>query len=98
MGAGSDQQNSGGKERRLANLTRSGMGRPKGAQNKTTIAVKTALIEAFEKMGGVKRLTEFADEDPGEFYKLWVKILPQEISGVDGGAITVNIVRLAGAE
>lgn len=76
-------------------LAQAGKGRPKGAQNKTTIAVKQALIEAFEKMGGVDRLAQFAEEEPGEFYKLWVKILPQEISGVDGGAITVQIVRLA---
>lgn len=76
-------------------LAQAGKGRPKGSPNKTTIAVKQALIEAFEKMGGVDRLAEFAEEEPGEFYKLWVKILPQEISGVDGGAVTVNIVRLA---
>lgn len=95
MGAGQDQQNSEGVEKRLANLTNAGKGRPKGVPNKTTVAVKTALIEAFDKMGGVDRLAQFAEEEPGEFYKLWVKILPQEISGVDGGAITVQIVRLA---
>ncbi len=79
------------REKRVANLTNAGKGRVKGVPNKSTIAVKQALIDAFEKMGGVNRLVEFAHEQPGEFYKLWVKVMPQEISGVDGGDIQTKI-------
>lgn len=55
------------------------MGRPKGASNKTTRAVKEALAEAFEKLGGVESLVEWGMVERTEFYKLWVKILPTEI-------------------
>lgn len=80
-------------DKRLANL-RKGGGRPKGVPNKTTIAVKQALIDAFDKMGGVDRLVEFAQEEPGEFYKLWVKILPQEHTGANGEPLPNVVVSL----
>lgn len=60
-------------------LTNAGKGRPAGALNKSTKAVKEALQEAFEGMGGTTRLIEWAKEDPTEFYKLWAKLLPAEV-------------------
>lgn len=56
-------------------------GRKKGTPNKKTTAVKEALQEAFEGMGGVKSLMAWAKTEPGEFYKLWVKILPLTVTG-----------------
>ena len=35
---------------------RPGAGRPKGAPNKMTIKIKEAVLEAFDKQGGVKYL------------------------------------------
>ena len=68
------------------NRGNAGKGRPKGAVNKTTAAVKEALSMAYEGMGGVERLTAWAGENPTEFYKLWTKLLPQEINA----AVEVN--------
>lgn len=66
-------------------------GRSKGTPNKNTVAVKEALEAAFQGIGGVPKLQEWAEEQPGEFYRLWVKTLPQQIraehSGPDGGPI-----------
>ena len=56
-----------------------GPGRPKGVPNKTTTAVKAALEEAFEKMGGVAALSRWAKKNPDEFYKLWAKLLPKDL-------------------
>jgi len=56
-----------------------GAGRPKGSPNRTTVAVKEALQQAFDGVGGVEALTKFAKSDPDAFYKLWVKMLPQEV-------------------
>ena len=56
------------------------MGRPKGASNKSTKAVKEALQEAFDGLGGVPSLIEWAKSEPTEFYKLWSKLLPQEVN------------------
>lgn len=67
------------------------MGRPKGASNKSTKAVKEALQEAFDGLGGVPSLVEWAKSEPTEFYKLWTKLIPTEVkaelTGADGGPI-----------
>jgi hypothetical protein len=56
-----------------------GIGRKKGVPNKATKAVKEALQEAFEGLGGVPSLIAWAKEEPTEFYKLWSKIMPTEV-------------------
>ncbi len=69
-------------------------GRKKGSINKSTAAVKSALTEAFEEMGGIPALVKWASADPGEFYKLWAKLLPTEIKNADGEAFRVQSTRL----
>lgn len=59
----------------------SGQGRKKGSVNKNTVAVKEALQAAFQGIGGVPKLIAWAEESPGEFFKLWTKMLPTEIVG-----------------
>lgn len=71
-------------------------GRQKGTPNKTTAAVKEALTLAFEGMGGVQNLTMWAQDNPTEFYKLWVKMLPQDVNAnvaATVGRIERTIVR-----
>lgn len=55
-------------------------GRTPGVPNKSTASVKAALLEAFEKRGGVEALLAWSEADPTEFYRLWSKILPQELT------------------
>lgn len=75
------------------NRGNAGKGRPKGSLNKTTRSAKEALEAAFEGMGGVPQLLAWAQSDPGEFYKLWAKLLPKdlEVSGKNGGPIEVTV-------
>ena len=54
-------------------------GSRKGIPNKSTAAVKEALPAAFEGIGGIPKLIEFGKSEPEAFYKLWVKMLPQEV-------------------
>jgi hypothetical protein len=67
-------------------------GRKKGTPNKTTADVKAALVAAFDQMGGVKSLTEFAIANPGEFYKLWAKLLPSEVKATVDGTVRLELV------
>ena len=78
-------------------LTRMGMGRPPGSPNKTTTSVKAALEEAFEKMGGVGALVEWGSKEVNraEFYKLWAKLLPKDIT-LSGGLTLEQLVANAG--
>lgn len=68
-----------------------GKGRPKGAQNKTTVAVKDALTEAFAGLGGVAHLQSWANDNPTEFYRIWSKLLPTEFKADVPGGITVIV-------
>lgn len=58
---------------------KSGPGRPKGAQNKTTRAVKDAIAYAAEGLGGADRLIDWAKEDPANEKAFWTQIYPKLI-------------------
>lgn len=51
--------------------------RPKVA-SATTLSFREAILRAFRKIGGVKHLAAWAEENPTEFYKLAGRLLAQE--------------------
>lgn len=51
--------------------------------------VINAFNEAFEQMGGVRRLALWADQNPGEFFKLYAKLLPSSSQDVNTGTTIV---------
>lgn len=65
-------------------------GRTKGTPNKMTTAAKDAIAEAAERLGGVNRLTEWAQEAPENERAFWAtiypKLLPLQVSGPNGEA------------
>jgi len=75
------------------NRGNAGKGRPKGSPNKTTALAKQAIAEAFDKLGGVEALVNWAKSDPDYrkvFYsQIWVKILPLQVTGDDGGPLQI---------
>lgn len=77
------------------NLTNRGRGRPKGAPNKTTAAIKDMIIQALENKGGVEYIMKQADENPTAFLQLLGKIMPTQISGdADNPLVIKNIQRV----
>ena len=54
-------------------------GRVKGTPNKLTKSVADALKAAYAGIGGEEALTEFARDNPAEFFKLWVKMMPTKV-------------------
>lgn len=61
-----------------------GKGRPKGALNKTTVAAKEAIHQAFEQLGGIDALVEWANKEDNlkVFYsQIWPKIVPLTVGG-----------------
>jgi len=79
------QQNIDLKEKRLANLTHKGKGRPKGTKNKVTKSMKEIIQSAYEKAGGDKALADWinkSDKNRGAFYTtIWGKMIPKTIEG-----------------
>ena len=62
-------------------FTKAGPGRPKGLQNRVTVECKRAFAMAFEGLGGVPKLIAWAQENQTEFYKLYARLIPVELSG-----------------
>lgn len=59
---------------------RDGAGRKKGSQNRFTSAIKDAVLETFEKLGGVKHMVKWAEKNQTDFYKIAAKLIPQQIN------------------
>lgn len=65
----------------------------KGSPNKITIGVKTSLTDAFNQLGGTKGLVEWGEKNRGEFYKLWVKLLPPAKQVTENKGLTIQIMQ-----
>ena len=70
---------------------RKGGGRPKGVPNKTTIAVKEAILAALDQAGGVGYLVEQADKNPTAFMGLVGKVLPLQVIGDKDNPLSVAV-------
>ena len=55
-------------------------GRQPGTPNKITTAVRDAILNAFQEVGGESYLTSVAKDDPRTFCTLLGKVLPTQIS------------------
>lgn len=75
-----------------------GSGRAAGTPNKTTRALKDAIMHAFEEVGGVPYLVKVARDDPRTFCTLLGKVLPLQVTGSGDGPLTVQIVRFSDAD
>ena len=70
-------------------------GRPKGSKDKFT-ELKDSFLEAFDKLGGVKGLVEWAEKsnnNKGQFYQMITKLLPKSVNIETQGDITFIIPR-----
>lgn len=70
-------------------------GRKKGTPNKKSAEVKEALQLAFIGIGGVPTLQRWADQNKTEFFKLWGKLLPLQISTPEGESLLVKVIDLS---
>jgi hypothetical protein len=72
-----------------------GPGRPKGVPNKTTTALKEAILAAAEQAGGeggtIAYLAKQAVENPQSFLPLLGKVLPMQVTGEGGGPVITRI-------
>jgi hypothetical protein len=64
-------------------------GRPKGSRNKTTVAIKDAIQNAFTIVGGENYLVTVAKEDHRTFCALLGRVLPTEVTAQVTGALTI---------
>lgn len=68
------------------------MARTLGAKNKVSGQAKENIQAVFVRLGGTAAMAKWAAENLNEFYRLYGRLLPHEVSGPDGGAIPVEKV------
>ena len=71
-------------------------GRPKGSKNKFT-TLKQAFLDAFEELGGVEGLVEWAEKNSHtkeQFYKMITKMLPTHVTDEVKGKIELELKRI----
>ncbi len=68
---------------------REGAGRPKGSENKLTRAVKDAVHEAFDELGGVEYLKHVGREDHKTFCALLGRVIPTQVNAELRGDVQV---------
>lgn len=89
------------KPKQGANRGNAGKGRPKGSLNKTTTALKEAILSAAENVGnemspgsGSTGYLEFlAKDQPSAFATLLGKVLPMQVQGDPDAPIVAVIER-----
>ena len=70
-----------------------GRGRPKGAKNKMTAALKDMILGALDEAGGQQYLVEQTHQNPAAFLTLLGKVLPLQVAGSESGPIEISVVR-----
>lgn len=68
------------------------MGRPKGSLNKTTVAIKEAVLAALDQAGGVDYLVTQSRDNPTAFLTLVGKVLPLQVDATHQGEIVAKVV------
>lgn len=70
-------------------------GRIRGTPNKLTRSAKMAFQFAFDANGGQEALARWAEGNPTDFYRLYARLIPVDITSTDDeiDAVEVTIVR-----
>ena len=53
--------------------------------------VRLQFQHAFELIGGIPRLAHWAHQHPTQFYQLYSKLIPAQVTGADGGALKIEL-------
>ena len=67
-------------------------GRQKGSLNKLSADIKAMIVGALEDVGGRDYLAARALDAPAAFLTLVGKVLPLQMAGDGGGAVTIEVV------
>jgi len=57
-----------------------GIGRPKGAKDKTSATAKENILAVFSRLKGTAGMAKWAEENQTEFYRIYARLLPKEVN------------------
>lgn len=68
------------------------MARTAGAKNKVPQAAKENIAAVFVRLGSTAAMAEWANANKTEFYKIYARLLPHEVTGEGGGPVRITEV------
>lgn len=66
-------------------------GRAAGTPNKLTALAKDNIAAVFNRLGGTAAMADWATKNQTEFYKIYARLLPVEVTGAGGDPIAHSI-------
>ncbi len=57
------------------------MARPLGSKNKVGETAKDNILAVFNRLGGTDKMAKWAEENLTEYYRLYARLIPTEVSG-----------------
>ena len=63
------------------------MPRPVGSKNKVPARAKENIQAVFVRLGGTSAMARWAEANQNEFYKIYARLIPNEVTGPDGVAL-----------
>lgn len=70
-------------------------GKPAGKPIKATVSSKENIMAVFTRLGGTAAMAEWARANQTEFYRIYARLIPTEVTGAGGGPLTVEIIRFS---
>lgn len=66
-------------------------GRAKGQGNKISGMAKENIAAVFVRLGGTAAMARWAKKNQTEFYRLYGRLLPHEVTGENGGPVQAKV-------
>lgn len=68
------------------------MARPKGSKNKIQACARENVMAVFNRLGGTAGMADWAREHPTDFYKIYGRLVPQEVEASVEGSLSVQVI------
>lgn len=66
-------------------------GRKAGTPNALSSTAKENIAAVFVRLGGTVAMAKWAQENQTQFYSLYAKLIPVEVSGENGGPLVLKL-------
>lgn len=70
------------------------MARTIGAKNKVPQAAKENIQAVFVRLGGTKAMSDWANDNKTEFYKIYARLLPVQGTGENGAHLVDHTIQV----
>jgi len=70
----------------------------KGSPNKLGALAKDNIAAVFNRLGGTLAMAEWAEANKTEFYRLYGRLIPTQVTGEEGGPVKITVEWLQAPE